>query len=154
MAKIDQRLAELDIQLPAPGTPAGNYVPFVITDKLVYISGQVPRADGKVVFRGKLGAELDVTSGQAAARLCAINVLTQLKAACDGNLDLVKRCVRLGGFVNSSPKFTDQPTVINGASDLITAVFGEAGRHARTAVGVAALPADSAVEVDAIFELK
>jgi enamine deaminase RidA (YjgF/YER057c/UK114 family) len=154
MAKIDQRLAELDIQLPAPGTPAGNYVPFVITDKLVYISGQVPRADGKVVFRGKLGAELDVTAGQAAARLCAINVLTQLKAACDGNLDLVKRCVRLGGFVNSSPKFTDQPAVINGASDLITAVFGEAGRHARTAVGVAALPADSAVEVDAIFELK
>lgn len=151
---IDSRLTELGITLPPPGSPAGNYVPFVIVGTLVYLSGQVAREAGRMKYTGKVGDKLSVEAGQQAARLCAINLLAQLKAACGGNLDAVERCVRLSGFVNSAPDFLDHPKVINGASDLMVEVFGERGQHARTAVGAVALPLDSAVEVEAIFQLK
>jgi enamine deaminase RidA (YjgF/YER057c/UK114 family) len=150
---VDKRLAELGIVLPSPGAPGGNYVPFVAAGDLVFMAGQVARAEGKMAYAGKVGRDLSVEQGQAAARLCALNLLAQLKVACDGNLDRVARCVRLGGFVNCTPDFKDQPKVVNGASDLMIEVFGERGKHARTAVGVPALPSDSAVEVEAVFQL-
>ncbi|MDH5537299.1 MAG: RidA family protein [Betaproteobacteria bacterium] len=150
---IETKLAELGIMLPNPGAPGGNYVPFVIVGDLAFLSGQVARAEGKMAYAGKIGGALTVEQGQAAARLCALNLLAQLKAACDGNLDRVARCVRLSGFVNCGPDFKQQPQVVNGASDLMVAVLGERGRHARTAVGVASLPGDSAVEVEGIFQL-
>jgi enamine deaminase RidA (YjgF/YER057c/UK114 family) len=151
--KIEQRLAELGITLPAPGSPAGSYVPFVAVGDIVYMSGQVTRVDGKMKYVGKVGKDLTVEQGQAAARTCALNLLAQLKVACDGDLDRVARCVRLSGYVNCGPDFLEQPKVVNGASDLMMDVFGERGKHARTAVGVAALPLDSATEVEAIFLL-
>ena len=150
---VDKRLAELGIVLPSPGAPGGNYVPFVVAGDLVFMAGQVARSEGRMAYAGKVGRDLGVEQGQAAARLCALNLLAQLKVACNGNLDRVARCVRLGGFVNCAPDFKDQPKVVNGASDLMIEVFGERGKHARTAVGVAALPADSAVEVEAVFQL-
>jgi enamine deaminase RidA (YjgF/YER057c/UK114 family) len=153
-SKIDQRLSELGITLPPPGSPAGSYVPFVIVGELVFMAGQVAREAGKMKYVGKVGRDVSIEDGQAAARLCAVNLLAQLKAACGGDLDRVERCVRLGGFVNSPPDFLEQPKVINGASDLIVEVFGERGQHARTAVGASALPLDSAVEVEAVFLLK
>lgn len=153
-SNIDKRLAEIGVDLPAPGAPAGNYVPYVITGDLVFMAGQVAREAGRIKYAGKLGREVSIEDGVQAARLCAINLLAQLKGACEGNLDRVERCVRLGGFVNSAPDFLDHPKVVNGASDLIVEVFGERGRHARTAVGVAVLPMDSAVEVEAVFQLK
>ena len=153
MAKIDKRLADLGIALPAPGNPVGSYVPFIIAGALVFISGQLPRSEGKLAFTGKLGRDVTVENGRAAARLCALNLLAHLRVACAGNLDRVVRCVRLSGFVNSDPEFKEHPQVVNGASDLMNEVFGESGRHARTAVGVAALPANAAVEVEAIFEI-
>jgi len=152
-SKIDKRLAELGIALPAPASPVGSYVPYVNVGALVFISGQLPRAEGKLAFTGKVGRDVTVENGQAAARVCALNLLAHLKVACAGNLDRVVRCVRMSGFVNSDPEFTDHPQVVNGASDLMQEVFGESGRHARTAVGVAALPANAAVEVEAIFEI-
>lgn len=151
---IEKRLSELGITLPPPGAPAGNYVPFVVAGDLAFMAGQVAREAGKMKYTGKVGRDLSIEDGHAAARLCAVNLLAQLKAACGGDLDRVERCVRLGGFVNSPPDFFDHPKVINGASDLIVAVLGERGQHARTAVGVAGLPLDSAVEVEAIFQLK
>lgn len=151
---IEKRLAELGITLPAPGAPAGNYVPYVIVGNLVFMSGQVARESGRIKFTGKVGGALSVEQGQQAARLCAVNLLSQLKEACGGDFERVERCVRLSGFVNSGPDFLDHPKVINGASDLMVEVFGERGRHARTALGAAALPMDSAVEVEAIFQLK
>ena len=150
---VDQRLAELGIALPSPGAPGGNYVPFVVAGDLVFMAGQVARSEGRMAYAGKVGRDLGVEQGQAAARLCALNLLAQLKVACNGDLDRVMRCVRLGGFVNCDPDFKDQPKVVNGASDLMIEVFGERGKHARTAVGVAALPSDSAVEVEAVFQL-
>jgi enamine deaminase RidA (YjgF/YER057c/UK114 family) len=153
-SKIDQRLSELGITLPPPGSPAGSYVPFVIVGELVFMAGQVAREAGKMKYVGKVGRDVSIEDGQAAARLCAVNLLAQLKAACGGDLDRVERCVRLGGFVNSPPDFLEQPKVINGASDLIVEIFGERGQHARTAVGASALPLDSAVEVEAVFLLK
>ncbi len=152
-SNIDKRLADLGIRLPDPGAPAGNYVPFVIAGDLAFMAGQVAREAGKMKYTGKVGRDLSVEEGHAAARLCAVNLLAQLKVACGGNLDRVERCVRLGGFVNSPPDFFDHPQVVNGASDLIVEVFGERGRHARTALGAAALPLDSAVEIEAIFQL-
>lgn len=149
---IEKKLAGLGITLPAPGTPGGNYVPFVIAGDLAFMSGQVARSEGKVVA-GKVGGDLTLEQGQAAARVCALNLLAQLKVACGGDLDRVVRCVRLTGYVNCGPDFNQQPKVINGASDLMAAVFGERGQHARTAIGVASLPADSAVEVEGIFQL-
>lgn len=150
---IDQRLSQLGITLPAPSAPGGNYVPFVRVGNLVFMAGQVTRMDGKMQYVGKVGRDVSVENGQKAARVCALNLLAQLKAACDGNLDRVVRCVRLGGFVNCTPEFNEQPKVVNGASDLMVEVFGDRGRHARTAVGVGSLPMDSTVEVEAIFEV-
>jgi enamine deaminase RidA (YjgF/YER057c/UK114 family) len=151
---IDSRLAELGIELPTPPQAVANYMPFSIVDKMVIISGQLPMKDGQVAFKGKIGESMTMEDGQAAARQCAINILTQLKMACEGDLSRVKACVRLGGFVNCTSDYTDQPKVINGASDLMAEVFGEAGRHARAAVGVNALPLGAAVEVEATFLLK
>ena len=153
-SNIEKKLSEIGITLPPPGAPGGNYVPFVVVGDLVFMAGQVAREAGKMKYVGKVGREVSVEDGRAAARLCAVNLIAQLKAACGGDLDKVERCVRVGGFVNSPPDFTDHPKVINGASDLLVEVFGERGQHARTAVGVAALPLDSAVEVEAIFKLK
>ncbi len=151
--KIDARLKELGITLPASVPPAANYVPWVRTGNLVFVAGQIPVQDGRDLNSGKLGAGVSVEQGQAAARLCAINILSQVKAALEGDLDRVRRCVRLTGFVNSAPDFGDQPRVVNAASDLMVDVFGEAGRHTRAAVGCAALPRNVSVEVDAIFEV-
>ena len=131
---IDSRLAELGIELPEAPLPAANYVPWVVTGNLVFIAGQVPYKDGKLSHVGKLGDAFTVEDGQACARIVAINILAQLKAACGGDLDRVTRCVKLGGFVNSTPDFTDQPKVVNGASNLIVDIFGDRGKHARFAV--------------------
>jgi enamine deaminase RidA (YjgF/YER057c/UK114 family) len=152
--RVDKRLAELGIVLPQPPSAAANYVPFVQVGPLVFISGQTPRVDGKVVFIGKVGRDVAVAEATAAARLCALNVLAQLRVACDGDLDRVVRCVRLTGYVNGDPDFAAQPQVVNGASDLMTQVFGERGRHARTAVGAGSLPAEATVEIEAIFEIE
>ena len=156
MSQVENKLAELGITLPTPAAPVANYVPFVRTGNLVVISGQVCLGpDGKLAdaHKGKLGAEVSATAGQEAARLCAVNVLAQLKKAV-GDLDKVARCVRLGGFINATPTFAPLPGVMNGASDLMVAVLGDKGRHARTTVGVAELPFDAAVEVEAIFEVE
>jgi len=151
--KIEARLKELGIDLPVAAAPAGNYVPYVVSGRLVFVAGQITLADGKPQFLGKLGREFAVEEGQRAARLCAINIVSQLKAACGGDLDRVVRIVKLGGFVNCVPEFTDQPKVINGASDLIVQIFGEAGKHARAAVGAPSLPLGVAVEIDAVAEI-
>jgi enamine deaminase RidA (YjgF/YER057c/UK114 family) len=151
--KIEARLAELDIDLPAPPVPVASYVPYVVSGNLVFISGQVTMADGGLKYVGTVGKELSLEDGKAAARLCAINLLAQLRAAASGDLDRVKRCVRLGVFVNAVPGFTQHPEVANGASDLMVEVFGDAGRHSRAAVGAGSLPRNVAVEVEAAFEL-
>ncbi|HEX3755763.1 MAG TPA: RidA family protein [Rhizomicrobium sp.] len=151
---IDARLKDLGIKLPAPPAPVASYVPYVISGNLVFISGQVPMQNGVPHFVGKLGETISLEDGQAAAQLCAINLLAQLKAACGGNLDRVVACIKLGVFVNATADYTRQPEVANGASDLLAAVFGEAGRHARAALGVGSLPRGVAVEVDAVFEIK
>jgi enamine deaminase RidA (YjgF/YER057c/UK114 family) len=150
---IDKRLAELGIELPSPPAPVASYVPYVTTGNLVFISGQVTLADGGLKYVGVVGKDLSLEDGRAAARLCAINVLAQLKTAVGGNLDRVRRCVRLGVFVNAAPEVTQHPEVANGASDLIQEVFGDAGRHARAAVGAGSLPRNVAVEVEAVFEI-
>ncbi len=150
---IETRLAELGITLPPPVVPIANYVPFVITGNLVVISGQIPVRDGKVAYTGKISQGMSINDGQDAARLCFINVLVQLKAACYGNLDRVRRVVRLGGFVSAPPDFTAHAQVMNGASDLAVAVFGDNGRHARSTIGVPSLPADALVEVEGLFEI-
>lgn len=150
---IEQKLAALDVALHTPASPIANYVGFVRTGNLLIVSGQVcVGADGKLIAKGKLGAGVTIEQGAVAARGCAINLLAQVKAAI-GDLDKVVRVVRLGGFINSAPDFLDGPKVLNGASDLMVAVFGDKGRHARTTVGVASLPADAAVEVEGIFEV-
>lgn len=152
--KVEARLKDKGVELPAPTTPAGNYVPWVVTGNLVFIAGQVPFQDGKMRYSGKVGQDLPIEEGQAAARLCAINMLAQLKQACGGDLDRVVRCVKVGGFVNCNPDFVDQPKVINGASDLLVEALGEAGKHARFAVAAPSLPLGAAVEVDAVFEIR
>ena len=152
--KVEARLAELGIALPPAPVPAANYVPWVVSQGLAFIAGQIPMKDGKPSFIGKVGREFTVEQGKEAARLCALNVLAQLKAACGGDLDKVARCAKVGAFVNCTPEFTDQPQVVNGASDLFVAVLGEAGKHARFAVGAPSLPRGVAVEVDAVFQLK
>ncbi|MEX0970775.1 MAG: RidA family protein [Paracoccaceae bacterium] len=152
MGKIDAKLAELGIDLPEAPAPAANYVPYVISGNLLFVSGQVPRnADGFIT--GKLGLDTTVDEGYAAARNCGLALIAQARAACGGDLDKVARVVKLGGFVNSTPDFVDHPTVINGASDLMAEVFGDAGHHARAAVGTASLPKGVSVEVEAVFEL-
>jgi enamine deaminase RidA (YjgF/YER057c/UK114 family) len=153
MAQVEKKLADLGIALPTPAAPVANYIPFVRTGSLLFVSGQICLGrDGKLVAKGKLGGAVSVEDGQQAARSCAINLIAQLKAAV-GDLDKVVKVVRLGGFINSEPTFLDGPKVMNGASDLMVEVFGDKGRHARTTVGVAALPADAAVEVEGLFEV-
>ena len=147
---IATRLAELGIVLPTPPAPVASYVPYVRTGSWLVISGQIPTQDGKVLYTGKLGGGVDIATGQAAARLCAINLLAQLQAAL-GSLDAVSQVIRIGGFIACTPDFSDHPKIVNGASDLMLAVFGDAGRHARTSIGVAALPLDAAVEVEGWF---
>lgn len=150
---IEKKLASLGISLPAPATPIANYVPFVRSGNMLVVSGQLCfGADGNLVARGQLGGGVSMDDGQKAARACAVNLLAQLRAAL-GDLDKVTRVVRLGGFINSAPGFADGPKVMNGASDLMVEVFGEKGRHARSTVGVAALPANAAVEVEGQFEV-
>ncbi|WP_149140037.1 RidA family protein [Gemmobacter caeruleus] len=151
-AAIEARLADLGVTLSDPPSPVANYVGFVVTGNLVHVSGQIS-ADANGPIKGKLGADLTVEQGAAAARACAISLLSQVKKACDGDLGRVVRLVKLGGFVNSTPDFVDQPKVINGASDLMVAVLGDAGRHARAAVSAPSLPLGVAVEIDAIFEI-
>lgn len=150
---IALKLQEHQLELPPAVAPAANYVPFVVTGNQVIISGQLPMKDGAAQFIGKLGKDFSVEEGKKAAELCLLNVLTHLKVACGGDFAKVKRCVRLGVFVNSTPDFVDQPQVANGASDLMVALFGKAGEHARAAVGVSQLPRGVAVEVEAQFEI-
>lgn len=151
--RIDAKLAELGIILPTPMAPIANYLPFVRTGDLVVVSGQVPAQDGKVAITGKVTDGLTIEQGVAAARLCFVNVLAQLKVSCGGDLDRVQQVVRLGGFVAAPASFSQHAVVMNGASDLAVAVFGEAGRHARTTIGVPSLPADAAVEVEGMFRI-
>jgi len=150
--RVKARLTELGIDLPEVAAPAGNYLPTVQAGNLLHVSGQLPLRDGEVAYCGRLGDGLAVDDGIAAARLCALNIVAQAKAAL-GDLDRVRRVVKLTGYVASAPDFTEQPTVINGASDLMADVFGAAGRHARAAVGVAALPLGAAVEIEAVLEV-
>jgi enamine deaminase RidA (YjgF/YER057c/UK114 family) len=156
MSVIDQRLQSLGIALPQPSSPVANYVPFVRTGNLVFVSGQICLGpDGKLAAEhtGKVAADVSPEVAKEAARLCAINLMAQLRRAV-GDLDKVVRCVRLGGFIASSPDFAGQAGVMNGASDLIVEVFGDKGRHARTTIGVAALPTGASVEVEGIFEVE
>lgn len=155
MTTAESRLKDLGLVLPKPAAPVANYTPFVITGRLLVISGQLPFGpDGRIApaHTGKLGLDIFNEGGQEAARVCTLNVLAQAKAAV-GQLSRITRCVRLGGFINAGPKFHALPAVMNGASDLMVAVLGEKGRHARTTVGVAELPMDAAVEVEAMFEI-
>jgi len=150
---VEKKLAELRITLPPAPSPSANYVPFVRSGNLLSVSGQICYdANGKLVAKGRLGESVSMEDGQKAARACALNILAQVKAAV-GSLDNVVRVVRLGGFINSAPGFADGPKVMNGASDLMVEVFGDKGRHSRSTVGVAALPADAAVEVEGLFEV-
>ncbi|MBV8800434.1 MAG: RidA family protein [Alphaproteobacteria bacterium] len=151
--KIDSRLAEMNIKLPEPPAPVASYVPYVVSGNLVFISGQVTMGESGLQYVGTVGKELSLEEGNAAARLCAINLLAQLRAAAAGDLDRMRRCVRLGVFVNAVPGYAQHPEVANGASDLIVEVFGDAGRHSRAAVGAGSLPRNVAVEVDGVFEL-
>ena len=149
---IDEKLKSLNIVLPTPPKPAGAYIPVVISDQTVYVSGQIPIENGKVAYKGKVPTEQSLEQAQAAAKVCTINALAQLKAEL-GNLDRISKIIRVSGFVNSSPEFTDQPKVINAASDLLFEIFGEKGKHSRIAVGVASLPLGSTVEIDMIVEI-
>ena len=150
--RIERRLKELGITLPQIQAPWANYVSVIVSGPLVYLSGQLPSLDG-VLVKGKLGADLRVDDGRKAARMCAVNMLPHLRVACGGNLDRVVRCIEIGGFVNATPDFTEHPMVLNGASEFLVEVFGEAGRHTRFAVGVASLPFNFAVEVKGVFEI-
>lgn len=149
---IEETLASLGIKLPVPPAPAGSYVPVAVSGNLAFVAGQIPTEAGQVKFKGKLGRDVSIESGQQAARLCTINALAQLKSSL-GSLDRIKRFVKVTGFVNCDPSFADQPKVVNGASDLLVQIFGEKGKHARAAVGVSSLPLDSAVEVEFICEV-
>jgi enamine deaminase RidA (YjgF/YER057c/UK114 family) len=152
MSKVEERLKAIGVELPQPVAPVANYVPFVRSGNLVHISGQIS-LDASGGVKGTVGVDVDLETAQAAARLCGINLLAQMKAACDGDLDRVVRVVKLGGFVQAGPDFIDIPKVVNGCSDLMVEALGDAGRHARSAVGVYKLPLGFAVEVDAVVEL-
>lgn len=152
MSSIESRLQDLGITLPAPVAPVANYVPFIVSGNMVFMSGQISIGkDG--LIEGKLGLDVSLERGIEAAKACGINLIAQLNIACDGDLSRVKRVVKLGGFVNCTPDFTDQPKIVNGTSDLMVDVFGDAGRHARAAVGAPSLPLNAAVEVDGVFEI-
>jgi len=150
---IDAKLAELGITVPAAPAPVANYIGYNIVGGMVVVSGQIPLVDGKIAVTGKVGATVTVEQAQHAARICFTNLLAQLKAATGGDLDRVVRVVRLGGFIAAGPDFTQHALVMNGASDMAVAVFGEKGRHARTTIGVPSLPGDAAVEVEGMFEI-
>jgi enamine deaminase RidA (YjgF/YER057c/UK114 family) len=153
--RIDARLRELGIELPEAAVPLANYIPYAtVGGRLVVVSGQIPLQDGRVAYAGKVGATLSPDDARAAARLCFLNLLAQLRLACGGDLDRVRQVVRLGGFIASPPEFTGHAAAMNGASDLAVEIFGEAGRHARTTVGVPSLPGDAAVEVEGMFEIE
>ncbi len=152
MGMIDDKLKELGITLPQAAAPAANYVPFCMTGNLIFISGQLPMKDGNFAYQGKLGSDISQDQGIEAAKLCAINIIAQAKAALDGDLDRVVRIVKLGGFVNATPDFTNHPKVINGASDLMVEVFGDKGRHSRFAMGAGSLPLGVSVEIEAVIE--
>lgn len=151
--RIETRLQELGIELPEASAPVAAYVPFTSDGSKLYVSGQVTVWNGELRYLGKVGQTLSVAEGKQAARLCGLNLLAQAKAGCDGNLDRIIRVLKLGGFVNCGPDFTEHPAVVNGASELMVDVFGNAGRHARFAVGVASLPMGVSVEVEAVFEI-
>lgn len=153
MSQFETKLAEMGVTLPEAPMPAANYVPYVQVGDMLHVSGQIAR-DGEALLTGKLGADMDVAAGAAAARSCAIALLAQVKAACGGDLDRLVRVVRLTGFVNSTPDFTQQPAVINGASDFLGEALGEAGKHARAAVSAASLPFGVAVEIDGFFQIR
>lgn len=153
MSQVEERLAALGITLPQPNPPVANYVPFVRAGDIVHISGQVSIDAGGGV-RGVVGEDVDLEAAKSAARLCGINLLAQMKAACEGDLERVVRVVKLGGFVQAGPAFFEIPQVVNGASDLMVAAFGDAGKHARSAVGVYRLPMNFAVEVDAVVQVR
>lgn len=153
MASIETRLEERGLQLPEAALPVAAYVPWTIAGRILYVSGQVPLIGGKPQFLGKIGRDFDIETGQKAAQLCALNILAQAKAALGGDLSRLRRCLKLGGFVNCTEDFRDHPKVVNGASELIVAAMGEAGKHARFAVGASSLPLGVAVEVEAIFEI-
>lgn len=152
--QVDSRLKELGIEIPEAAAPAANYVPYTVAGNLVYVSGQVPFVDGKIAYQGKVGEDFTSDEAMEVAKVCALNILAQVKAACGGDLDRVKQCVKLGGFVNCVDGFVEQPKVINGASNLMVDVLGDKGKHARFAVGTNALPMNVAVEIDAIFEIE
>jgi len=153
MSKIEQRLHEMGMTLPDPPKPVASYVPYTISGKLVTISGQIPVGADGPRYIGQLGAGLSVEDGNAAAQLCALNLIAQLKTACDGDLDRARRCLRLGVFVNATPDFIQHPEVADGASDFIVQLMGDAGKHARAAVGAPSLPRGVAVEVEGLFEI-
>ncbi len=154
MTTIESRLNEMGITIPEPPAPVASYVGHVIHNGMVIVSGQLPMADGALTQTGLLGKDVTTEEGAAAARVCAINILAQVKVACGGDLDRIEQCLRLGGFVASMPDYTDHPKVINGASDFVGEVLGEKGVHARAAVGVAALPLNASVEVEATFAIR
>jgi enamine deaminase RidA (YjgF/YER057c/UK114 family) len=151
-SSVEARLAELGLTLVEPAAPAANYVSYVVSGSLVFVSGQISQ-DANGPIRGKLGADMDVEAGAAAARTCGLALIAQARAAAGGDLDRIRRAVKLLGLVNCTPEFTDQPKVVNGCSDLLVAAFGESGRHARSAVGAPSLPLGAAVEIEGIFEL-
>ena len=152
-SKVEQRLQEIGVSIPDAPTPAANYLPFTRTGNLVFVSGQVPFVDGKLSVTGTVGKDASIEDAQGQAKVCAINLLAQLKVACDGDLDRVVQVVKLGAFVASTDDFYSQPVVVNAASDLMVAAFGDAGRHARFAVGSNALPLNCLVEIDGVFEI-
>ncbi len=152
--KVEKRLKQFGIKLPPPMGPIANYVPWTKCGRLVFIAGQGPFLDGTLHYNGRCGEGLSIEDAKACARIVGLNILAQIKSACGGNLDRVVRCVKLGGFVNATPDFTSHPAVINGASELMIEAFGDAGRHARFAVGMPQLPMHTSVEIDAIFEIK
>ncbi|MEZ6188878.1 MAG: RidA family protein [Planctomycetota bacterium] len=150
---VEDRLKDMGLALPQAAKPAANYVPYIVSNNHVFVAGQIPAWEGELKFTGRLGDDVSIEQGQEAARLCALNILSQVKAACDGDLERVARIVKLGVFVACTAEFTDQPKVANGASDLFVELFGEIGRHARFAVGAPSLPLGVSVEIDAVVEL-
>ena len=150
---VEEKIKQLNIEIPKSPKPVGAYVAFRIVNKLVYISGQVSFDQNGNLIKGKVGSDLSLEQGQEAAKACAINIISQLKSACEGDLEKVKSCIKINGYVNSTDNFLDQPKVINAASELIVNVFGEKGKHARAAVSVNSLPLGAAVEIESIFEI-
>lgn len=152
--KVEARLTEKGVELPAVAAPQGAYVPYITSGNLVFLAGQLPMLGGEIQVKGKLGQDVSLEEGQHAARICGLNLIAQLRQACGGDLDRVKRVVKLTGFVNATPDYDAQPKVINGVSELMAEVFGDAGQHARAAVGAGSLPLNVAVEVEGIFEIE